>query len=242
MSIKKDRTARLLNIIYLLNHNPQGLTPSEIAKECGLSFDGGREGVSVRTVYRDLKAIQDEMAVPVWVEKGKWKINPGHFLPPIQFNLSEAMTIFIAARLLLSYSSTYNPSVVSTFMKLNSIMPAPLRDQIRKTTDWMQKQEKNRSYLNVMDTLARAWAFGQRAKITYWVLGEAMPAECIVEPYFIQPACTEHANYLIAYCHLTQDVRTYQIERITSVMLLNDLYTVPQDFDGNEYLKIAKEW
>lgn len=166
-------------------------------------------------------------------------IEPGHFLPPIRFTLLEAMTIFIAARLLLGYGNTYNPSIASTLMKLNSIVPVPLRDQIRGTIEWMERQRTDQRFLRALETLARAWMEGRRAKISYWTFGKEEPTERVIEPYYIQPAALEHANYVIAYCHRTDSIRTFKIERIRTVELLDEQYTVPEDFDANEYLGSA---
>jgi predicted DNA-binding transcriptional regulator YafY len=228
--VKYDRTARLLRVLYILNQNPKGIAPAKIAEQCG---------VTVRTTFRDLKALEDELKVPMWGEKGKRGIEPGRFLPPISFNLPEAMTIFLASRLLLAYTNAYNPSIETTFTKLNSVVPGPLREQIRKTIEWMQTRKADEHFLHTLETLARAWMYGRRAKIRYWTLGREKTTERIIEPYFIQPAALEHANYIIAYCHLTRSVRTFKLERIESLQLLDEDYTVPEDFDANQYLDSA---
>ena len=227
---KRDRLARLLNVLYILIQYPQGIAPQKIAELCN---------VDIRTTFRDRRALEQELKVPIWADEGKWGILEGHFLPPIQFNLLEAMTIFIAARLLLSYSNTYNPSIASTLLKLNTIVPPPLREQVGKTMEWMAKQKKDERFLYTLEALARAWLDGRRVTIQYWTLGRKDAVERIIEPYFIQPAALEHANYVIAYCHRTKSVRTFKIERITSVQLLDEHYTVPADFDANKYLGSA---
>jgi predicted DNA-binding transcriptional regulator YafY len=53
--IKRDRTARLLGVAHLLYQHPHGLTAQQIAD---------RIGMNVRTVYRDLRALEDEVASP----------------------------------------------------------------------------------------------------------------------------------------------------------------------------------
>jgi len=224
---KYDRTARLLYIIYILNHNPQGITPAKIAEDCS---------VSIRQAYRDLSDLQHYLKVPLWSGKGKWGIEPGTYLPPIPFSLPEAMTIFLASRLLLGYSNVYNPSIESTFVKLNSIVPGPLRDEIRKTMEQLQKQETDQQFVNTMELLGRAWTQGRKAKIRYWTLGKEQPTERIIEPYFIQPAGLGHGNYVIGYCHRAKEIRTFKIERIQRIELLDEKYTVPADFDANEFL------
>ena len=224
-----DRTARLQRVIYILNQNPQGMPAKEIADQCG---------VKVRTVYRDLKALDGVLKVPLWADKGKWGIEPGHYLPPISFSLPEAMTIFLASRLLLAYSNAYNPSIESTFMKLNSIVPGPLREQIGRTIEWTQKQKKDRRSTHILETVARSWIDRRKARIRYRPLNQPL-TERTIEPYFIQPAALEHANYVIAYCHLRKSILMFKIERIENIALLDESYTVPDDFDVNKYLGSA---
>ena len=121
-------------------------------------------------------------------------------------------------------------------MKLNSVVPGPLRDEIRKTMEQMQKQEINRQFVNTMELLARAWTQGRKVKIWYWTLGRKQPMERIIEPYFIQPARLGHGNYVIGYCHRAKEVRTFKVERIQRIELLDEKYTVPADFNANEFL------
>jgi predicted DNA-binding transcriptional regulator YafY len=121
-------------------------------------------------------------------------------------------------------------------MKLNSIVSGPLRDQIRKTIEWMQKQPKDEKYLRILATLAEAWISQHRVKIFYQALAEKKATERIIEPYFIEPAAPGHSSYVIAYCHRTKSLRTFKIERIEAVELTSEPYVIPPDFDANAYL------
>jgi len=227
---KDVRLVRLLDVLYILTGNPQGTEPEKIADQCD---------VSTRTIFRDRRDLE-KLVGPVLMEKGKWKIEPGILLSPISFTLLEAMTIFIASRLMLGYSNAYNPSIASTLLKLNSIVPMPLKDQIRHTIEWMEKQKKNERFLRVLETLARAWTERRQAKIYHRSLEKEGLEERIIEPYFIQPASLEHATYVIAHCHHANARRIFKVERIKSVEVLKEHYTIPEDFDVNEYL--ASGW
>ena len=226
---KMDRMMRIVSVEHLLYQNPGGLDIRVIARSCKVCH---------RTVYRDLAVLEREMRVPIWQDKGKWGIAEGYFLPPIRFTLLEAMTVFIAARLLLGYSNAYNPSITSFLMKLNSIVPVPLRNQVQKTIELMDMQKKDERFLRTLEILARAWVDGCKARIWYQPLGKEL-AERVIEPYFVQPTAMEHANYVIAYCHRTNQVLTFKIERIERIELLDEKYTVPEDFDANKYLGSA---
>ena len=99
---KRDRTARLMRVASLLNAHPEGMRPKDIAE---------RLGMSVRNVYRDLKALEGEVGLPTWSEEGRWGILESAFLPPLKLNLSEAMAVFLGARLMVRYADKYDPDL-----------------------------------------------------------------------------------------------------------------------------------
>ncbi len=226
---KRDRLARLSKVEHLLYQCPAGLPIESIADKCD---------VSTRTTRRDLEALA-AIGVPIWEAGITRGIEPGYFLPPISFTLPEAMTIFMAARLLLAYSNTYNPNINSTFVKLNSAVPPPLRDQVATTIAWMQKLNKDDRFRRIMDTLAHAWINGRKVRIWYQALGRTEARDRVIEPYFIQPAALERANYVIAYCNQANKLLTFKAERITNIELLEERYSIPADFDANEHFGSA---
>ena len=137
---------------------------------------------------------------------------------------------------MVNYAHRYDPNVASTFMKLNSIVPPLLREQIQKTIDWMQTQPRDENYLRTLATLTEAWVSRHQVKITYRSLEAEKVTERMIEPYFIEPAAPGHSSYVIAYCHHTCEIRTFKIERIESAELTLEDYTIPPDFNANEYL------
>ena len=224
---KRDRTARLLKLQILLWQNPGGLNIEELARRCA---------VCKRTAYRDLEALGDELGVPVWEEGSKRGIVEGYTLPPIPFTLPEALNIFLSARLMQNYSRRYDPHIASAFMKLNSVVPSPLREQIQKTINWLEKQPRNEKQLDIIKKVAEAWVSQRRVIIRYKALAEKEPTERVIEPYFIEPAAPGHSSYVIAYSHRVHAIRTYKIDRIEDIRVLSDTYTIPSDFDAIEYL------
>jgi len=226
---KRDRLARLNKVEHLIYQSPAGLPINSIADKCG---------VHPRTTRRDLEALE-ETGIPIFEQGTLRGIAEGYFLPPISFTLPEAMAIFMAARLLLAYSNTYNPNIDSTFVKLNSAVPPPLRDQVASTLSWMQKLDKNDRLRRILDTLANAWINGRKVSIRYRTLGRAKATDRVIEPYFIQPAALERANYVIAYCNHAKKLLTFKIERITDIELLEERYAIPADFDANKHFGTA---
>jgi predicted DNA-binding transcriptional regulator YafY len=228
-SLMNDRlmkTERLIKIWLLLAGNPTGYTIKELAEKCG---------VNIRTVYRDMLALGEDLKIPVYNDRNRWKMNESRMLPPIRFTLPEALNIFLAARLMLSYSHRYDPNVDATFTKLCSVLPPALSQQVRKTMDWMQKLKKDEKHMRILATVAEAWVSQRRLKIAYRPLPAEKALERIIEPYYIEPAAPGHASYVIGYCHLKNAIRTFKMERIESAELTNEHYMIPADFDANDF-------
>ncbi len=228
---KTDRTARLLKVMQLLHQSPRGLTTQEIASHCE---------VGVRTTYRDLQALENELGLPVWEHKGKRGVESGYFLPPIHFTLPEVMNIFLAARLMAKHTQRYEPNLTMAFSKLSAAIKSPLlKEQINNTNRWLENQQKDDRYLFIMTTLSRCWVEQCTVKIKYRRLAGDKITERSIDPYFIEPAGEDHSSYVIAYCHQRQTVRTFKIERIVGIEATTNKYTIPDDFNATSFLNYS---
>jgi predicted DNA-binding transcriptional regulator YafY len=161
----------------------------------------------------------------------------GHFLPPVAFRQEEAINIFIASRLMHNYSYLYNPSVISTFVKLSSILPAGLREETRKTIENIENQIKDERKINNLNKVTQAWISRHGVKIRYQTPFDNAPKERIIEPYFLEPMLLSHSIYIIAYCHLKKSVYEFKLDYIYGdVEILPYTYVIPSDFHTTDYI------
>lgn len=228
--MKTDRNARLLQVEHLLYQHREGLSINEIATRCG---------VNPRTAYRDVQALESVLNLPIWEEGKKRGIVEGYFLPPVSFSLPEATVIFLAARLMLRYANRYDPNITSAFLKLNSVVPPEMREQIEKTLEWLKKQKKDERYQRIMRDLVEAWSKRRTVRISYQSLGEKEPTERHIDPYFIEPAAAGRSTYVLGHCHRTNSVRTFKVDRVKSVEFTDRSYVIPRSFDANTHLAPA---
>lgn len=224
-----DRGARLEFLTHqLIRAWPDGISAAKLAENCE---------VCTKTIYRDIITLEIRLKATIGQVGHKYFIEPGTYLPPVHFTLPEAVALFLSARLLATNSNAYNPVIIEAFQKLNTVIPGPVGLQVRKSFEWLREQPQDDKYIDVMNRLSTAWADGQTVKIRYKSLGRKPAADRDVDPYFIQPAALEHANYLIAYCHKEKDVRIFKVERIEWAALYTDKkYAIPAGFDINKYL------
>jgi predicted DNA-binding transcriptional regulator YafY/transposase len=229
--LKRDRTARLLKVQMLLSQYPHGVRVEEIADRCS---------VSKRTTYRDLVALESELGVPLWEEGNKRGVVEGYFLTPISFTRAEAMNIFLAIRLLQNYSHLEKSSLISTFMKLNVAVPPVVQNQIQYVIENLQNQQEDKRKVLNYNRIIEAWLAQRLIKIRYQTISDKEPLERNIEPYFIEPATRRRACYLVAYCHLSQDIICINIDHIIGeVNILSDTYVIPVSFNAMDYLKLS---
>lgn len=225
----RSNLARLFLIANLLYQSRYGLTYDEIADECK---------VVSKTIRRDMLLLEDA-GFPVWKDQGRVGMAAGNARPPVFLTTPQAVTIFIASRLLLSYGNAQNPAISSTLKILSSVVPESLRTQIFRTIEWMQNQNKDERFVTNLEKLAQAWIDSRRVNIAYKKINSNKVEHRDVDVYFIQPSVRDHGNYVIAYCHTAKDIRIFKIERIQSVMHSREKYKIPPDFDANQYLHTA---
>lgn len=227
---KRDRTARLMRVATLLFGNPDGMRPKQIAD---------RLGMSVRNVYRDLKALEGEVGLPMWSEGGRWGMLESAFLPPLKLTLSEAMAVFLGARLMVRYADKYDPDLASAFEKLAASLPDTLREHVARSLDVLQDAPLDADFIDHVRQLTRAWADRRVVEIEYeGAAYEGRPGERsrrTVRPFLIEPSLQTHALYLIGWDEDRDGMRTFKIERI------RDVRVTPRPFEPPEGATLERD-
>jgi predicted DNA-binding transcriptional regulator YafY len=211
---KRDRVARLTRLVSILQAHPEGMRTGDIA---------ARVGMSVRTVYRDLVALQEELRLPVWGEDGVWGIDSEKaFLPPLKLTQQEAMAVVLSARLMVRYADKYDPDLAAAFEKLGRGLPSPLAEHVERTLDGLSKAPRDERFSANVRLLTRAWAERRVVTIDYapanYEVGAA-PRRATVRPYLLEPSLQTHALYLIGFDEEREALRTFKIERIRTAAL-----------------------
>ena len=224
---KNDRVARLLRVEHLLYQHPAGLTPKRIGELCG---------ISTRTVYRDLQALDRDVGVPLWQDGGRYGIGPGYFLPPVKLSLFEATSLFLSSRLAHHHSDERNVHLEGAWAKLAAVLPGPVGMHVQATVAAMAKKPANEGFSRTAEILTQAWAEGRCVRIMYPSSGVGRVRERLIEPYFLEPSGIGHSLYVIARDVEAGAMRTFKVERIQGIALTEEHFGVPEEFDSNSYL------
>ena len=232
---KRDRLARMLavaSILYTRGSGESGVPVSEIAELTGMT---------TRTIYRDLRALEDELGMPIFqAGRGRFGIEKKYFLPPLRLSLPEAVVLFLASRLIARWSDEYDQAVVSAFTKLADLLPQPIARHVGATMLAVGRADHNDPFLRNFAHVAQAWADGRVVEFEYEPGGGADPRKARVRPYFLEPDAAGRSVYLIGFDETVGAMRTYKVERIRSSTLTADRYQIPEEFDPDRWL--ANSW
>jgi proteasome accessory factor B len=194
----------------------------------------------VRTVYRDLRALEDELGVPIFqAGRGRYGIERKFLLPPLHLTVPEAIVLFLAARLIARWSDESDQAVISAFTKIASELPQPIARHVTATMLAVGSQGANDPYTAIFNSVARGWAEGRVLDIVYDP-GSGDSRRTRVRPYLLEPLATGRSIYLIGHDETAGAMRTYKVERIRQAILTMDTYEIPDDFDPAKYL--AYSW
>lgn len=219
---KRDRLARFYRVIKVLeSRGEQGARIEDIARLVGMSR---------RTVYRDLRALEGELGIPVWSEGGLWGVEGKGFLPPLKLTRAEAMAVFLSARLLVRYADEYDADLAAAFQKMASGLPTVLADHVNRTLEVMSRREVDPSFTRRVQQLTQAWA--ERRVVTF-VYDSSIhdpgrgSREARVHPWYIEPSIATHALYLFGFDEARNAPRTFKIDRIRDLAVTTQHFEPP---------------
>ena len=235
LGAKRDRLARLLSvasILYSRGSGEAGVAVTEIAKLTGMT---------TRTIYRDIRALEEELGVPVFqAARGHYGIDRKFFLPPLRLTVPEAIVLFLAARLIRRWSDEYDAEVVSAFTKLSDLLPQPIARHVAATMLAVGERSPNEPFTRSFATVARGWAEGRVVALDYEPPAGGERRTTRVRPYFLEPDAAGRSIYLIGHDETVDAMRTFKVERIRQASLTTDRYEIPDTFDPDRWL--AHSW
>lgn len=194
-------------------------------------------------MFRDLDVLR-EVGVPLHFDfdQQTYRINGSYYLPPTNFTPEEALSVLVLCRQFGDAAGLpfYGPAR-SAALKLESALPARLREHVREIADSVQirLRQTNRlddsepAYRAALEALQRR----QALRIRYDSFAEARILSTKLHPY--RMLFHRRSWYLIGRSSLHKAVRTFNVGRILGAELLDETFRVPRRFDVERYLRNA---
>lgn len=224
-------TARVLTVLELLQAHGR-MSGAELAR---------RLDVDVRTVRRYITALED-IGIPVTAERGRYgayMLVTGFKLPPLMFTNDETLAIslgLLAARSLGLADAS--PAVESARAKLERVMPAALKHRahaISETTtlDFTGGAAGNNAALIALSSAAQS---RQRVHLCY----RAANGEQSARDFDAYGLVYRMGHWYVGgMCHLRKGLRSFRLDRVRDVTVLDENFDRPTGFDAAKHLTFS---
>lgn len=217
---------RLFRLVQLLRRD-QITTAAQLAEELG---------VSVRTIYRDVRALE-RSGVPVEGEAGVgYRLNPSRELPPITFTTQEIEALSLGIRMVRTWGDEELADAAATALrKIEGVLSRPLRDALERSPlfapVWWQGAPAGLGELRHAITDRRKIAFA-------YINREGAPSERIVRPlglYFWGRTWS-----LAAWCELRCDWRNFRPDRMQDLQILQETFDPGDGIDLEGFVQAQR--
>ena len=207
-----NRLERISAILVKLQSRPV-VTASEIAEQFG---------VSLRTVYRDIRALE-ESGIPVGGEAGVgYSLVDGFKLPPLMFNTEEALSFLVAEKLVSHQTDGDTYGLFRSGMdKIRAVLKTAEKDILHHFDQYIRISG---SYSappaipgNVLQPLLKGLLNKKQLLMTYRAGYNHQVTERTVEPQGM--FFSRGIWYVLAWCKLRRDYRTFHLGRIVHLSL-----------------------
>ncbi|GAB3580437.1 helix-turn-helix transcriptional regulator [Hymenobacter daeguensis] len=193
-------------------------------------------GISVRTVYRDIRAL-GEQGIPISFEPNRgYYLVQGYFLPPVSFTPDEANALVLLEKLAAALAdSSIQGHYATALHKVKAVLRAPEKARLEQFTSRIELHlpEYFQGPAGYLATLQAAIAGRHVLEVDYRDKSGA-DSQRRVEP--IGLAFYNFAWHLIGWCHLRQDYRDFRVTRIQRLTATTVPFGRPEHITLTEYI------
>jgi len=192
-------------------------------------------GVSVRTIYRDIRALE-KSGIPIITQEGRgYSIIEGYRLPPIMFTEKEANALITAEQILsLNKDKSFVQDLKEAINKIKAVLKLESKEKAELLSSrmfvWERNDEINDS--NHLSLIQMALTNFNPLKLTYSTDNETV-TEREIEPFALVTS-SKMGWYLIAWCRLRNDFRTFRLDRMQQIDILTGHFE-PHKITMQEY-------
>lgn len=222
----EEQFTRLVRTLQLIERDPGKWDVAGLELEFG---------VARATIERDIRILRQWGTIER--KDGCFAVKSLKFLPR-SFTPSEALALVLAGTMASERMGMPPMDAMRTALaKIDTILPDQVSSMIKK----MRKRISIGVNLvrecnsETLDMISKAISSHNPLEISYYVIARNELTTRRVDPYGL--TFRFGGWYVIGYCHLREDVRTFGVDRIRSLRLVNDHFKYPEGFDLEGYLE-----
>ena len=206
------RADRLFQIVQLIRG--RRLTTAEFLSQ--------RLEVSIRTVYRDVAALQQQ-GVPIDGEAGVgYRMRVGFELPPLMFSAEEAQSLVAAVRLAQpQLDAVLGQRAEAALGKIFAVLPGSARAAAESLTVYAPQRGLDDATRERLTHLRQATESRTKLRLHYLDLSDQTSTR-LVRPlacFFWGPVWT-----FSAWCELREDFRSFRVDRVQQLEMTEERF------------------
>lgn len=196
--------------------------------------------VSRKTIQRDLEYMRYQLDAPLeydQVRRGYYYTEQNFSLPAISLKESDLFAIFLAEKVLAQYEGTpIYDNLCTVFQKIEDSLPDKVLPGCNH--DLCHFSFLSQSYTHVDPVVWQAvfscLRHQNRLEMEYQSRQSQEPVTRTIDPY--HGIRFDGDWYVVGYCHLRGDIRTFSLARIKSVRKLDERFRIPPDFNFRTHI------
>jgi len=211
------KTERLFAVMDALRRRRDPVTAAELAQE---------QGVSVRTLYRDVQTLQG-LGAPVDGEAGVgYLLRPGFFLPPLTFTAAELEALVLGARWVGAQADAELAEAARNALgKIAAVTRADVRARMEDAGLWPVRVSGQGQPVPLLRLVRQAMRQEQALAMHYQDESGCASERCIWPVWL---AYYEGKQLIVAWCCLRAAFRHFRADRITELRLTDARYGKPR--------------
>jgi proteasome accessory factor C len=224
MSTASERLSRLLALVpYLLAH--QGIPLEEAARDAGISERQLEKDLELLFVCGLPGHMPDDLIDADWETGRVYVGNADAIARPLKLGVDEALALLVGLRMLADLPElTDREALERAIDKLQQA--AGLAGEQDGTRVAVEVAVEGANEQAVLAAFRRALAGGRRLHLNYYVPSRDETTERLVDPMRL---LVEGRSYLEGWCHRAEAVRTFRLDRVVSVEVLDEPAQVPPE-------------
>lgn len=220
------RATRILDIVQRITIRPSRWLRRDLAA----AFE-----VSERQIQKDLEIIRHGLLLPLMHTREGYYFESIPRLPAAVCSFSEGLALLLAARAAQEVPGIDPGELAAAVARLEAVFPPQFHTLLRQLAQGGNRTATNEHREAMLGLLHQAIFSRRQVRMVYATASRGgQTSERTIEPYHVMPYV--RSWHLVAFCHNRKQVLQFKIDRIQQAELLDETYTIPADFDLDEYL------